>query len=119
MKKKLRARRVEVLADTTLCKGQSVPQPDSAAEHIAEARFCQIDVLHMFRQKVQRLSGTSGSPPRVCLERAVDLIWLFAGVPSLWHPEQLHLAEWQALQQLEFIFNVTLSVDGKNMALAI
>jgi hypothetical protein len=41
-----------------------------------------------------------------------------SGVPSLWHPDQLHLAEWQALQQLEFIFNVTLSVDGKNMALA-
>ena len=25
---------------------------------------------------------------------------------------------WQALQQLEFIFNATLSVDGKNTALA-
>ena len=29
-----------------------------------------------------------------------------------------NLAEWQALQQLEFIFNATLNVDGKNMALA-
>ena len=41
-----------------------------------------------------------------------------SGVPSLWHPDQLRLAEWQALQQLEFIFNATLSVGGKNMALA-
>ena len=48
----------------------------------------------------------------------MDLIWQFTGVRSLWHSDQLHLSEWQALQQLEFIFNVTLSVDGKNMALA-
>jgi len=116
--KKLRARRVEVLADTTLCKGQSVRRLDSAAEHIVEAHFRQIDVLHMFRQKVQRLSASSLPSQRACLERPVDLIWQFTGMRSLWHPEQLHLAEWQALQQLEFIFNVTLSADGKNIAIA-
>ena len=35
----------------------------------------------------------------------------------MWHEEQLHLAEWQALQQLEYLFNLTLSVDAKNLAI--
>jgi len=116
--KKLRARRVEVLADTTLCKIEFVGQPDGAAENIVETRLCQIDVLRMFRQRIRRVCASNNSCQHVCLERPIDLIWQFTGVPSLWHPEQLHLAEWQALQQLEFIFNVTLSVDAKNMALA-
>ena len=116
--KKLRARRVEVLADTTLCKGQSVGQFGIAPGHIVGARLCQIEVLRMFRQKIRRLCASSETCQRVCLERPVELILQLSGVPSLWHPDQLHLAEWQALQQLEFIFNATLSVDGKNMALA-
>ena len=43
--KKLRARRVEVLTGTTLCKGQSVGQFGIAPEHIVEAH----EVLRMFR----------------------------------------------------------------------
>ena len=35
----------------------------------------------------------------------------------IWHDDQLHLAEWQALQQLEYLFNLTLAVDAKSMAL--
>ena len=31
--------------------------------------------------------------------------------------EQLHLAEWQALQQLDYLFNLTLAVDAKNLAI--
>lgn len=116
--KNLRARRVEVLADTTLCKGQSVGQGGSASEHTVEERLCQIEVLRMFRQNIRRLCASSETCQRVCSERPVDLILQLIAVPSPWHPDQLHLAEWQALQQLEFIFNVTLSVDGKNMALA-
>ena len=116
--KKLRARRVDVLADTTLCKRRSTGQPGSAAEHITQLRLFQIDVLRIFRQKIRRRCANYETCPCVCLERAVDLILQMSGVPSLWHPDQLHLAEWQALQQLEFIFNATLSVDGKNMALA-
>ena len=116
--KKLRARRVDVLADTTLCKRQSTGQPGSAAEHITQLRLFQIDVLRIFRQKIRRRCANYETCPCVCLERAVDLILQMSGVPSLWHPDQLHLAEWQALQQLEFIFNATFSVDGKNMALA-
>ena len=116
--KKLRARRVDVLADTTLCKRRSTGQPGSAAEHITQLRLFQIDVLRIFRQKIRRRCANYETCPCVCLERPVDLILQMSGVPSLWHPDQLHLAEWQALQQLEFIFNATLSVDGKNMALA-
>ena len=116
--KKLRARRVDVLADTTLCKRRSTGQPGSAAEHITQLRLFQIDVLRIFRQKIRRRCANYETCTPVCLERPVDLILQMSGVPSLWHPDQLHLAEWQALQQLEFIFNATLSVDGKNMALA-
>ena len=39
---------------------------------------------------------------------------MFVGAP-VWHEEQLHLAEWQALQELEFLFN--LNVDAKSLAL--
>ena len=114
----LRARRVEVLADTTLCKARSLSQGGSDTEHSIEDRLCRIEVLRMFRQNIRRLCANSESCPRVCLERPIDLILELIAVRSSWHPDQLHLAEWQALQQLEFIFNVTLSVDGKNMALA-
>ena len=31
----------------------------------------------------------------------------------LWHDDQLHLPEWQALQQIEYLFNLTLTVDAK------
>ena len=29
----------------------------------------------------------------------------------------MHLAEWQALQQLDYLFNLTLAVDAKSMAI--
>ena len=35
----------------------------------------------------------------------------------LWHDDQLHLAEWQALQQIDYLFNLTLAVDAKSMAI--
>ena len=41
---------------------------------------------------------------------------MFVGAP-VWHEEQLHLAEWQALQELEFLFNLSMNVDAKNLAL--
>ena len=36
---------------------------------------------------------------------------------SIWHDEQLHLVEGQALQQLDYLFNCTLAVDAKNLAI--
>lgn len=38
-------------------------------------------------------------------------------VKPIWHDEQLHLAEWQALQQLDYLFNLTLAADAKNLAI--
>ncbi len=63
--KKLRARRVEVLADTTLCKGQSVGQVGISPEDLLEARLCQIEVLRMFRQKIRRLCASSETCQRM------------------------------------------------------
>ena len=94
--KKLRARRLETLADTTLCKGQPVGQRGGAPEHITEAVLCRIEVLRICRQKIRSLCSSNQTCPRVCLERPVDLILQLTGIPSLWHPDKLHLAEWQA-----------------------
>ena len=44
--------------------------------------------------------------------RKIHRILSFLGCP-LWHDDQLHLSEWQALQQLEYLFNLTLTVDAK------
>ena len=57
--KKLRARRLETLADTTLCKGQPVGKRGGAPEHIVEAALCRIEVLRIFRQKIRNLVPTT------------------------------------------------------------
>jgi hypothetical protein len=49
-------------------------------------------------------------------ERIIHPILSFLGCP-LWHDDQVHLSEWQALQQIEYLFNLTLTVDAKNIAL--
>ena len=49
-------------------------------------------------------------------DRIIHRILSFLGCP-LWHDDQLHLSEWQALQQLEYLFNLTLTADAKNIAL--
>ena len=49
-------------------------------------------------------------------ESRADGVVMFVGAP-VWHEEQLHLAEWQALQELEFLFNLSMNVDAKNLAL--
>ena len=86
--KKLRARRLETLADTTLCKGQPVGKRGGAPEHIMEAVICRIEVLRIFRQKVRFLCSSNQTCLRVCVERPVDLILQLSGIPSLWHPDQ-------------------------------
>ena len=153
--KKMRARRLETLHDTSLCKVQADTHQSAeergATEHshedpMAEIReasrkdppktriasmILQIDIQRLFRQRIRSLreSALADSP---CVygypERMVQAILGYVGtslrddcvclrgIPP-WHMEQLHVAEWQALQQLEFLFNLTLSVDAKNMAL--
>ena len=129
--KKDMARKLEVLADTTLCKvrdnsdaqerANREREPTKRAEALAE-KFYQIDVQRYFHQGLRQLQdGCEKAYPHdcafVCIERPMQLIWAFAGVPCLWHPEQLHLAEWQAMGQLEWLFNLSLSVDAKSTAL--
>ena len=89
----------------------------------------QIDLQRWFRQGLCNFRAHA-TPESPCTygytERMVHDILLFAsgaespnnvrGTP-MWHEEQLHLAEWQALQQLEYLFNLTLSVDAKNLAI--
>ena len=38
------------------------------------------------------------------------------GIPSPWHPDQPHLAEWQAYSTREILFNIDQSVEARNMA---
>ena len=133
--KKLKARRLETLHDTTLCKvlqSTADPHPDETLvtpEARTASTMLQIDLQRWFRQGLCHLRANS-TPESPCTygytERMVHDILLFSsgadrpndvrGMP-MWHEEQLHLAEWQALQQLEYLFNLTLSVDAKNLAI--
>ena len=135
--KKALARKLEVLADTTLCKvcnnSDALQRADDESENAKRARtlgnmspflarLLQMEVQRYFQQGLRRLrDGCEEDYPHdctfVCIERPVELIWSFAGVPSAWHAEQLHLAEWQAMRQLEWLFNLSLSVDAKSTAL--
>jgi len=137
--KKQRARRLETLHDTSLCKAYVATEhvhanATATVEVRAASRFLQIDLQRLFRQRMRSLREDAsaespcmyGYPERMVhailcyvgassLECGEDALYL-VGVP-LWHEEQLHLAEWQALGSFEFLFNLTLSVDAKNMAL--
>ena len=128
--KKALARKLEVLADTTLCKVCKVEPAERAKDEDEKAQRArvlrekdiQIEVQRFFQQGLHRLrDGCEKTYPHdcafVCIERAMEVIWSFAGVPSLWHAEQLHLAEWLAMRQLEWLFNLSLSVDAKSTAL--
>ena len=42
----------------------------------------------------------------------------YLDVPLPWHPEQPHLAEWQALSAREVLLNSESTVEAKNMAQA-
>ena len=122
--KKLKARRFETLHDTSLCK---VLQSTYDAD--VSCRMLQIDLQRWFRTGIRHLRENAlaetpcnyGYP-----ERAIHRILCLVGKsgvaehPSgrpLWHDDQLHLAEWQALQQIESLFNLTLTVDAKNIAI--
>ena len=132
--KKLKARRLETIDDTTLCKVLQGTAEERSEEAMATpdahaaSRMLQIDLQRWFRQGLRDLR-VHAPPENPCTygypERMVHQILLFASGASarsdirampLWHDEQLHLAEWQALQQMEYIFNLTLAVDAKNLA---
>ena len=79
----------------------------------------QIDMIRWFRQGIRQLREKA-NPESPCNfgypERMVHDILELLSVPS-WHDEQLHLAEWQALQQAEYLVNLGFAVDAKNLAI--
>ena len=108
-----RAKRIGVIHDTTTYKGVRIPKQvphanaDVATERIFETRVLQI----MIQQGVRR-----GMAHGTCLERVMQTIMEWLGVPLPWHPDQPHLAEWQAYSAREVLFNLDMSVDARNLA---
>ena len=80
----------------------------AAAEHGFDARLRQVLLLQLARQ------GNSHST--TCSERVAALLMDYLDVPLPWHPEQPHLAEWQALSAREVLLNFDSTVEAKNMA---
>ena len=133
--KKQKARRLETLHDTSLCKvlqstaESTLEEPAPTPEARAATRMLQIDLIRWFRQGIRHLRETAkpespcnyGYPERM-VHRILHLLSAanspedLRGVP-IWHDEQLNLAEWQAMQQLEYLFSLTLAVDAKNLAI--
>ena len=80
-------------------------------------RVLQCDLRKLFRHHIRKLRTTAPTESPCTYgypERPVHYILKFIGVP-LWHEDQLHLAEWQALQQLEFIHNLTLAITSRTV----
>ena len=127
--KKMKARRFETLHDTTLCKvhkpmrvlqstessnANAEPEEDTP-ETKAARRMLQIDIQRWIRSAIRyrRENAPAESPCNYgYAERIIHRILSLLGCP-LWHDDQLHLSEWQALQQIEYLFNLTLTVDAK------
>ena len=131
--KKMKARRFETLHDTTFWKVHKptqVPQSTESShattepeedtlESKATRRMLQIDIQRWIRSAIRyrRENAPAEIPSNYgYAERIIHRILSFLGCP-LWHDDQLHLSEWQALQQIEYLFNLTLTVDAKNIAL--
>ena len=126
--KKQKARRFESLHDTTLCKVLQTNAASHPDEPLAPTSL-QVELQRWFRQGLRQLRADA-KPESPCnygyTERMVhQILQLLGGASSpgdlrvmpIWHDEQLHLAEWQALQQLDYLFNLTLAVDAKNLAI--
>ena len=126
--KKQKARRFESLHDTTLCKVLQSNAEAHPEEPLAPTRL-QVELQRWFRHGLPHLRANAKpeSPCNYCYtERMVhQILQLLGGANSpgdlrvmpIWHDEQLHLAEWQALQQLDYLFNLTLAVDANNLAI--
>ena len=86
---------------------RTVGAPDAATEHVFEDKMQQVliqqTVLHTLKD---------GN----CLERVMQTLMEYLEIPLPWHPEQPHLAEWQAFSTREILFNIDQSVEARNMA---
>ena len=102
-----RARRIGVIHDTTLFKGvDDCTFSDDSNEQ------CRTKMLQILIQQAIRWSTGGGS----YLEPIIELTMQHLGVPLPWHPDQAHIAEWQAGSAREIILNLDNSVDAKNVA---
>ena len=105
------AKRIGVIHDTTHFKGIRIPRTsratDADTEHVFETRMRQV----LIQQIV--LNATNDSN---CLERVMMTLMEYLAIPLPWHPDQPHLAEWQACSTREILFNLDQSVEARNMA---
>ena len=108
------ARRIAVIRDTTLLRAAG--HTPATEQHAAEplTRMNQVLVEILFRQLVEQ------TPTKVHagLERIISTTLVLAGVLTPWHEEQLTVAEFTALSARDVLFNLDMSVDAKNMAVA-
>ena len=130
--KKMKARRLETLHDTTLCKeykpkrvfqetddAQKAKETQETPETKAANRMLQIDIQRWLRKGMQHLRENAPveSPCNYSsAERIAHRLLSYLACP-IWHDDQLHLAEWQCVQQLEYLFNLTHAVDAKHLAI--
>ena len=107
------AQRIGVIQDTTTFRRVRIPMEKAehsrgdATERVLETRVRQI----VIQQGVAHAMGHG-----TCMQRAMEIIMLYASVPLPWDRSQPHLAEWQAYSAREIIFNLNMSVDAKNLA---
>ena len=105
------AKRIGVIHDTTSFKGVRLPRTanvlDAATEHVFEVRMRQVLI-----QQVVLHTLKDGN----CLERVMATLMEYIAIPLPWHPDQPHLAEWQAFSTREILFNIDQSVEARNMA---
>ena len=118
--KKTCARRLETVYDTTLCKNFVAAKSENVDERRWQ-RLVHVDMQRFFWQGMRSLREAAPAEAPCTFgypERPISAILDFLSTDlHLWHPEQLSLAEFQAMQQLEFIFNATLNTDAKNLAI--
>jgi len=109
-----RARRIGVIHDTTLFKGVD----DSTLSDDAKRRFqkmsprVSLKMMQTLIQQAIRLSTGGGS----YLEPIIELTMQHLAVPLPWHPDQPHIAEWQACSAREILLHLDESVDARNVA---
>ena len=105
------AKRIGVIHDTTSSKGVRIPRtisaPDAATEQVFGVRMRQVLI-----QQTVLYTMKDGN----CLERVMKTLMEYLAIPLPWHPEQPHLAEWQAFSTREILFNIDQSVEARNMA---
>ncbi len=98
-----RAMRIGVIHDTTSFKGVRIQRKvlergtDDSTQHVFEIKLLQV----LIQQCVRQLLGQG-----TCMERVMQEVMECLDIPTPWHPDQPHLAEWQAFSAREILFNL-------------